>query len=125
MKIVLKWSKTNQNRDKAHLLSLPCLMGSNLCPYKACRAVIKLYSPDSNHPLFQFPRGMSWMTDTRIRKCLSKLCIKMDYPSNYFTFHKFRRSGTTLAYNSHIPLQQIKQHRTWVSDSVWTYIQRD
>ena len=26
MKIVLKWSKTNQNRDKTHLLSLPRLM---------------------------------------------------------------------------------------------------
>ena len=66
MKIVLKWSKTNQNRDKAHLLSLPHLMGSNLCPYKACRAVIKLYSPHSNHPLFQLPRGTSWIPLTDI-----------------------------------------------------------
>ena len=38
VKIILKWSKTNQNRNTAHVLSLPKIKGSNLCPHKALSA---------------------------------------------------------------------------------------
>ena len=126
MKVVLKWSKTNQFRDKVDIISLPRIRGSNLYPYKACRAAMKLYSPGPSEPLFQFPVGTKWrvLTDSRIRKCLSILNTKLGFPAGHFTFHSFRRSGATLAYNAHIPLQHIKQQGTWVSDCVWLYIQK-
>ena len=41
------------------------------------------------------------------------------------TFHSFRRSGATLAFNSNIPLQHIQSHGTWTSDAVWHYIAQD
>ena len=127
MKVVLKWSKTNQFRDRVHILSLPRIKGSNLCPHNACRAALKLYAPLPHEPLFQFPINQSWkvLTDNRIRKCLAKLIAKLGFSPGHFTFHSFRRSGATLAYNAHIPLQNIKQHGTWVSDCVWSYIQKD
>ena len=126
-KVVIKWSKTIQTRDRVHLLSLPRILGSNLCPYKACRSALKLYSPANHDPLFQFPVADKWqvLTDTRIRKCLSKINLRMGLTCNYYTFHSFRRSGATLAYNSHVPLQTIKAHGSWSSDCVWTYIQKD
>ena len=120
-------TKTNQCRDKVNVFSLPRIRDSNLCPYKACRAAMRLYSPHPPDPLFQFPVGTTWrvLTDSRIRKCLSKLNSKLGFSPGHFTFHSFRRSGGTLAYNAHIPLQHIKQHSTWVSDCVWMYIQKD
>ena len=127
LKVVIKWSKTIQTRDRVYVLSLPRIPGSNLCPHRACRAALKLYSPANNDPLFQFPVADKWqvLTDTRIRKCLSKIYSKMGYTSNHYTFHSFRRSGATLAYNSHVPLQTIKSHGSWSPDCVWTYIQKD
>ena len=66
MKIIIKWSKTIQNRDTLHFISLPRLRASVLCPYKTMRTVLKLYSPQSNESLFQWVP----MTGSRIRKCL-------------------------------------------------------
>ena len=45
--------------------------------------------------------------------------------SDFYTFHAFRRSGATLAYRAHVPIQGIKDHSTWKSDCVWRYIQSD
>ena len=84
-----------------------------------------LYNPDQNDPLFQmFSAGRSSvLIDSRIRKVLSKLNVKLGFPSNKYTFYTFRRSGATLAYNSNASLQSIKKHGSWSSDCVWTYIQ--
>ena len=127
VKIILKWSKTNQNRNNAHVLSLPKIKGSTLCPHKALSTIIALYAPQQHQPLFQIktPSGWQPLIDSRIRKCLSKINQKMGYQPNFFTFHTFRCSGATLAYNSHVPLQQIKTHGSWASDCVWRYIQQD
>ena len=43
--------------------------------------------------------------------------------SAYFTFCDFRRSGATFAFNSHIPIQDIKRHETWPSACVLQYIE--
>ena len=127
LKVILKWTKTIQGRDKVHLLTLPKVKGSNLCPYQACKQALKLYQPSSNQPLFQFYSNQQWivLTDTRIRKFLARINIKLGLPRNYYTFHAFRRSGATLAYNSKVPIPQIKHHGSWSSDCVWTYIQKD
>ena len=39
-------------------------------------------------------------------------------------FHSFWHSGATFAYNSHIPIGDIKHHGSWALDCVWMYIQR-
>ena len=127
LKVILKWSKTIQARDRVHLLTLPKVKGSNLCPYKACKEALRLYQPASNQPLFQFYTNGRWLvlTDIRIRKFLAKVNLKLGLPMNYYTFHAFRRSGATLAYNSKVPIPQIKDHGSWSFDCVWTYITKD
>ena len=114
LKVLLKWSKTIQSRDKVKLISLP----------KLGRAAICLYSQSSNDPLFQFRYQSGWkvLIDSKVRKTLSLLNVKMGYSPHYFMFHSFRRSGAFLVFSSHVPLQQIKMQGTWSSDCVWQYI---
>ena len=127
LKINLKWSKTLQTRDKVQVLTLPKLAFAHLCPYRALKKIIKIYNPTGEQPLFQVYTSQGWvvLTDSKIRKCLSRLNVKLGFSPHHFTFHTFRRSGATLAYNAHIPIHHIKRHGSWSSDCVWTYIQQD
>ena len=125
LKLIVKWSKTMQNRDSVHYVTLPRLKGSSICPFDAIRKCMKLYNPQPNEPLFQIFTAGAWapLTDTKIRKCLSRLNVKLGFTPGFFTFHSFRRSGATFAYNADIPIQDIKHQGSWASDCVWTYIQ--
>ena len=127
MTVTIKWSKTLQTQDKVHLLTLPKLPKSPLCPVRALNRAVKVYKPHGLYPLFQIYTLNGWqvVTDSRIRKVLSRLNVRMGFCSNNFTFHTFQRSGATLAYNAHVPIQKIKHHGSWMSDCVWRYIQRE
>ena len=83
--------------------------------------------PQSFKSLFQIKTHSGWqvLIDSRIRKFLARMNTKLGYSSHYFTFHTFRRSGANLAFNSRVPIQQIKSHGTWTSECVWGYIQQD
>ena len=125
VKLLLKWSKTFQNRDQYKLVALPKLAPSPLCPYQALKGIYALYAPGCNEPLFQIRSASGWqvLTDSRVRKTLSQINKLMGLPGNFYTFHAFRRSGASLAYEADIPVKEIKEHGTWASDSVWRYIQ--
>ena len=127
VKVLLKWSKTMQTRDRIQCVTLPRLHNNLLCPYSALKALFKTYpmSPDSS--LFQInsTRGYITLTDSRIRKILKKVNQTLGLNPAFHTFHDFRRSGATFAYDSHIPIQDIKRHGTWSSKCVWRYIQSD
>ena len=86
-----------------------------------------MYAPVDNEPLFQImtPQGWRLLIDSRVRKTLAKLNTKLGYSPGYFTFHTFRHSGATMAYNSDIPIQKIKHHGSWTSECVWRYIHQD
>ena len=126
-KVLIKWSKTIQTRDKVQCLTLPKLKNISICPYRALKHIFKLYPMSSDSSLLQLPseHGLQPLTDSRVRKFLKRINIALNLPANYFTFHDLRRSGATLAYNAHVPIQDIKRHGTWSSDCVWTYIQSD
>ena len=127
MLITLKWSKTMQSRDKVHVIALPSLYPSPLCPVRALKRAIAHYKPKNQDPLFQVcsPHGHSLVTESKLRKTLSKLNIRLGFPPHHFSFHTFRRSGASCAYNAHVPVQSIKTRGSWASNCVWTYIQQD
>ena len=97
---------------------------SPICPYRALKKIMALYNPGQNEPLFQVQTAAGWqvLTDTRIRKTLANINLAIDLPSNYYTFHAFRRSGASFAYDLDIPVKEIKEHGTWASECVWRYI---
>ena len=110
MFLSIKWSKTNQFRDKVQVITLPGLRNSVLCPVKALKAAMALYNPSQSDHLFQFFSAGRWtvLIDSRIRKILSRLNLKLGFQSNKYTFYTFCRSGATLAYNLNASLQSIK-----------------
>ena len=116
-----------QTRDRTHTITLPKLHPSPLSPVTALISAMSQYSPGPHDPLFQVrtSEGFKPITESHLRKVLSKLVVKLGLPKGHFTFHTFRRSGATLAYNSHVPIQSIKSYGSWTSDCVWTYIQQN
>ena len=120
VKVLIKWSKTIQSRDKVKLISLPKLGRAAICPVRALSKMLKMYSPSGNDPLFQFRYQSGWkvLMDSKVRKTLSLLNVKIGYSPHYFTFHSFGRSAASLAFFSHVPLHQIKVQGTWSSDCV-------
>ena len=112
-KLLIKWSKTLQNRDKVHVISLPKLH-SSICPVSALKQLTKLYTLSSSTSLFQYRNNKVWlpMADSKVRKCLKYINVKLGFHPSFFTFHSFRRSGATLAYNSHVPIRDIQSHGT-------------
>ena len=54
--ILVKWSKTNQLRDKVARISIPSLPGSPLCPVVALKALLQAVPGAQNDPLFSIPK---------------------------------------------------------------------
>ena len=84
VKIILKWSKTIQTRDKVVFLSLPKLSDHLICPFRALKSLFKAYPMSSETSLFQIntSQGSNPVTDSNVRKTLKNINIK----SRFFHF---------------------------------------
>ena len=121
--ILLKWSKTLQMNNQARLLKLPRL-NNDICPFVAIQKCLQIVPGGSNAPLFQFKLKSTWipLSDSRVRRHLKNVLTLCQKHTDYVTFHSFRRSGATFAFNHNVPLQDIQRHGTWTSDCVWRYV---
>ena len=54
--LLIKWSKTLQNRKDIVTIPIPSLGKSLLCPMAALDRMIQLYTVSDNEPLFVIPR---------------------------------------------------------------------
>ena len=121
--LLLKWSKTMQNRKEFAIVSLPDLAGSNLCPILALKVMFHRFQGNDNSPVFVILRrkGLVPLTDSVARKHLKDisraLCL-----DKVLTFHDFRRGGAAWAFSHGVPLEHIMKHGTWKSDAIWTYL---
>ena len=125
--VIVKWSKTLQNKDKIKVIKVPSLGKSPLCPVSAVKCVLAITPGSSNSPLFLVKCHHRWvpLSDTRLRKFLSKVLKSLHLQSHGYTFHSLHRSGATLAFNLNVPMQDIQTHGTWTSEAVWEYITQD
>ena len=125
--ILIKWSKTLQSKNQVRLLKIPSLAKSPLCPVAALKTLLLITPSGDNKPLFQINYKQKWvpLTYSRLRRALSSILLSLQLHNSKITFHSFRRSGATLAFNSSVPLQDIQCHGTWSSDCVWSYITQD
>ena len=124
--IGLKWSKTMQNRDKIYTIVLPKLYPSVLCLVTALKKALAEYNPAPYDPFFQVrtSQGFKCVTETKLHEVLSQLNVNLGFHPLHFSFHTFRHSGASCAYNEHVSVQSIKTQGSWASDCVWTYIQQ-
>ena len=121
--LLIKWSKTMQNRKQAVTIPLPDLGNSLLCPISALSNMVKLVPADSNDPLFLVPRTSRIvpLTDSVARKHLKQISSLLQFNTS-LTFHDFRRAGAKWAFQHGVPLEHIMKHGTWKSDAVWSYL---
>ena len=122
--IIIKWSKTLQDRKKVATVTIPALGASPLCPLNALKKLLHIHPLTDDHPLFIFyKQGRPvTLTDSMARKHLKHISCLLGLPKHY-TFHDFRRGGATWAFRHGVPLQDIQAQGTWSSQCVWRYIQ--
>ena len=73
--IIIKWTKTLQNRDKVKILKLPSLGSNPLCPVRALKNVLLLVPKGPNLPVFQVKNTLKWLPlmGTRARRHFAKI----------------------------------------------------
>ena len=125
--VILKWSKTNQLRDKVKYVTIPKIPHSPLCPFGSLKNMLQKIPGTENDPLFSIPRQGQYLplTDSIVRKHLKRVLTALGWDQKKYTFHTFRRSGASWAYNHGVPVQAIKDQGTWSSDCVYRYISSD
>ena len=111
--LLLKWSKTIQDRKSVLTIPLPNLGQSILCPIGALQAMIHTFRASSHDPLFLMPKNTHLvpLTDSVARKHLKKASLALDI-SPALTFHAFRRAGASWAFAHGVPLEHIIRHGT-------------
>ena len=124
MVLILKWSKTMQTNNQIKLVTVPRIPNSSICPVVAIKNLLDLTPRGANLPLFQCKVATEWvpLTDNKVRRHLAMITEKLHLHQAGFTFHTFRRSGATFAFNNDVTLQNIQKHGTLTSDCVWRYI---
>ena len=122
--ILIKWSKTTQFRDSVITIRVPFLPGSSRCPVTALKTMSALVPGSDNDPLFATHTHDSVLplTDSMVRKHLKRVVVLFCLQNDGYTFHTFKRSGVSWAYNHGVPMEAIKSQGTSVSDTVWHYI---
>ena len=121
--ILIKWSKTMQNRKETTTINIPVLGVSQLCPVAALKTMFTTIPASKNSPLFALYRQgvLSSLPDSTARKHLKSVSSLLNI-SPHLTFHSFRRSATTWAFHNGVSLQEIMKHGTWSSNAVWKYV---
>ena len=117
----IKWAKNIQAPEKVHTVKLPRVRDPVLCPTQSISQLLQSIPLPPSAPLLVLRSG-SCLTQTLVGKRLASILKLMDLPLLGFGYHTFRHSGATLAFDSNIPLHNIKIHGAWQSDAVWTYI---
>ena len=112
--LILKWSKTNQLRDKVHYVTIPVIPQSLLCPVLALKNMLAAIPGSKNDPLFTISRRGCWLplTDSIVRKHLHRVIKALGWDHHKYTFHTFRRSGASWAHTHNVPIQAIKDQGT-------------
>ena len=124
MHILIKWSKTIQARNIVKILKIPVLGANPICPVKAVKNLLAITPGTNNDPLFQYKTLNKWspLTDTQVRRQFHPILNRHNLQKTNLTFHTFRRSGATYAFNLNVDLQDIQSHGTWTSECIWRYI---
>ena len=112
--IIVKWSKTLQNRKNIKAIYLPVLGSSPLCPVASLRAMYRQYPADRNQSLFLIPRANTRLIPLADSVARKHLKVRLQIVP-HLTFHAFQRAGCTWAFHKGVPIHQIMAQGTWSS----------
>ena len=110
--VIVKWGKAMQAANKHHVVQIPLIPGSPICPVTALKQLLSSPLLPSSSPLFLVHRssGSSILTSPMISSTLSKLLSKLGLNPASYGFHCFRRSGVSWAAANNVPLQNLQAH---------------
>jgi hypothetical protein len=124
--IRLRWSKTLQVAQQPVFIPLPVIDNSPLCPVAAFKAMVACVpTASSKAPLLLLPttRGQfRIVTIPMLAQEFNLIIQSLSLPPRTYSLHSLRRGGATLAFEAGVPVDSIKGHGTWSSQSVYTYI---
>ncbi len=125
LQVLLKWSKTMQTGKSYKTVPMAVISNYNLCPVAAFKSLLKHHPVSPNSPMFAFigQSGLETITQHQVCSHLHSIMLLMGLNPISHTFHTFRHSGASLAFQLQVYIQDIQSHGTWLSDAVWTYIQ--
>ena len=118
--ITLRWAKNLQKVRQSHKVHVPSMPDKNVCPVTALSMLHRIESHTKVDPLLKLGGGL--VTESMLRKRLAFLLRSMGLPVHAYTFHAFRRSGASLAFNMKVPFESIQNQGAWVSDAIWAYL---
>ena len=126
IRLKLKWSKTHQGAQHPIYIPLPRIQGSHLCPVRAFHLMCAAFPAQSSKtPLLVYSctgPPTTVVTTGMLAAQLRRLIIKLRLPPTRYTLHSLRKGGATFCHSLGIPVEQIKAHGTWTTDTVWQYI---
>ena len=123
--VALRWSKTNQYKDRTLVCPLPWLENHPLCPVSALLEVFtRDPSPLRVGPALWHSSGHSWrplLYGTFLSRFKSLLALAGFNPAT-FAAHSFRRGGASWGFAQGLPGEIIKSMGDWKSDAYLGYL---
>lgn len=122
--VCLKWSKTNQARDRVVLVPLVEIPGSPLCPRAAFLNMVSLVPGSALAPAFLVPsrHGLQSLTHSSFTGSLRKLLCKAGLEPEGYSGHSFRRGGASFALSCGVAGELIMNHGDWRSNAYLRYL---
>ena len=124
--IIQKWSKTQQRGGQPHLIPLPTIVGSPLCPVAAYTAMLEIApTHHRNQPLLCAPGSCEPgqpLTTTWLRQSFAIIMDTLGHDIAQYSLHSLRRGGATTSYQAGVAFTEIQRHGGWKSNAFWDYI---
>ena len=124
--LIVTCAKNMHTSGQYQVVQLPIIQDGDLCAVIALRTMVKyLGKLSKDSPLFQIKTksGLGLLTAPKARSFLKLMVAGIGLSPAHYTFHSFRRSGASFAFDNNVELAAIKQHGNWRSEAVWTYLQ--
>ena len=126
LRLLIKWSKTNQARERTPLIPLQAMPGHPLCPKQAFLDMVAAVPASDNSPLFAIPGKKPGQilpfTTTQLSVKFKAVIASLGLDPARYSIHSFRRGGATLAFECGLDPLLIKSQGDWKSDAYLEYI---
>ena len=117
--IKIKRAKNMQQGYRNQQIHVPLMPTVWLCPIRSLKKLHEVEKHRENELLMK--RGDSVLTESHLRKTLA-MVLDLGHQPYYNTYHCFRRSGASLAFNENVNFESIKAQGGWQSDAIWSYL---
>ena len=122
--VYLKWSKTNQSRDRYVLIPLVKVPSSPLCPWSAVKNMVDRVPSQPDSPAFLVPshKGLVSLTHSSFTSQLRQCLGRAGHNPRGYSGHSFRRGGASFALSCGVPGELIRTHGDWKSQCYLRYL---